>query len=315
MTETLLEPLELVGFDAGWARELEEHPGLLPARVLVAEKYNYLLQGPKEIRGKLSGPLRKLAHLGERPVAGDWVVYRPLGDEVLIEAVLPRRSKFSRQRPRSAQEQVLAANADYVFLVMSLTEDFNGPRLERYLAAGRQGGTDAVVVLTKSDRVRDVSGHLSQLAPILAGAPAHVVSNRTGEGLGELERYLGRGRTVALLGSSGVGKSTLANSLLGVDLATNETRADGRGRHTTTQRQLLVTDRGCLLDTPGLRELALFEPEGEAFDDVEGLALECRFSDCRHQTEPDCAVLAAVEAGQLERRRLDSWRKLNQTGR
>lgn len=311
MPETALEPLELLGFDAGWARELEGHPGLLPARVLVAEKYGYLLKGEQELSGKLSGPLRKRAHLGERPVAGDWVAYRPLGDEALIEAVLPRRSKFSRQRPRSTAEQVLCANADCVFLVMSLTEDFNVPRLERYLAAAAQSGADAVVVLTKSDRAGDVSGRLRQLAPILDGVPAHVVSNKTGEGLSELVPYLRRGRTVALLGSSGAGKSTLANSLLGVELATNETRSDGRGRHTTTQRQLLVTDKGCLLDTPGLRELALFEPEGEAFDDIEALALKCRFSDCKHRTEPDCAVLAALGAGALERRRLDSWRKLN----
>lgn len=318
---TLLEPLRLLGWDDAWQSELDKvdkvdsDEALLPARVTAAERFHYLLSGDEDVSGRLSGPLRKLAHVGERPVSGDWVAYRLLGDEAVIEAVLPRRSKFSRKRPRSEAEQVLAANADHVFLVMSLVEDFNVSRLERYLTAAASSGAEPVVVLTKSDLLdtADADARLAELAEAVRGVKTHVVSNKSGEGLQELYRYLGPGRTVALLGSSGAGKSSLANSLLGVELATAEAGQGGRGRHTTTRRQLVVSPRGCLLDTPGLRELALLESQApaEAFDDIEELARKCRFNDCSHRVEPGCAVRSALESGIIERRRLDSWRKLN----
>jgi ribosome biogenesis GTPase len=212
-------------------------------------------------------------------------------------------------------EQVVAANVDVVFLTAGLDGDFNARRLERYLTLGWESGASPVVVLTKSDLCDDLDGTVLEAESVAVGVPVHAVSNLTGDGIDALAVYLTEGKTVAALGSSGVGKSSLVNQLAGEELmATGDLRADGRGRHTTTHRQLVLLPGGALyLDTPGMRELRLWESEeglASTFDDVTEAAARCRFADCSHEREPDCGVRAALADGSLDRERYDSWRKL-----
>jgi ribosome biogenesis GTPase / thiamine phosphate phosphatase len=214
-----------------------------------------------------------------------------------------------------AVEQVVAANVDVVFLTAGLDGDLNVRRLERYLTLGWESGASPVVVLTKSDLCADVDAALLEVEPVAIGVPVQAGSNLTGAGVDELAQYFADGRTVAALGSSGVGKSSLVNRLAGEELmATGDVRADGRGRHTTSHRQLLLLPGGGLfLDTPGMRELRLWESEqglATAFDDVAAAAAECRFGDCSHEREPGCGVRAALADGSLDRERFESWRKL-----
>ena len=232
--------------------------------------------------------------------------------------MLPRKTKFSRLAASDhggTIEQVVAANVDVVFLVAGLDGDLNLRRLERYLALGWESGAEPVVVLTKADLCPDVEAAVLEVELTAIGVPVHVVSNLTGEGVEELAPYFAAGRTVAALGSSGVGKSSLVNRLAGEELmATGDLRADGRGRHTTTNRQLLRLPAGGLfLDTPGMRELRLWESEeglAQTFDDVAAAAALCRFADCSHGGEPGCGVQAALADGTLTHERYDSWRKL-----
>jgi ribosome biogenesis GTPase / thiamine phosphate phosphatase len=234
----------------------------------------------------------------------------------LIHAVLPRRTKFSRKAAGAeTEEQVVAANIDVVFVVSALAGDLNARRLERYLALGWESGAEPAVVLTKADLCDDVAAALAEVEAIAIGVAVHAVSNVTGNGLDELSTYFAPGRTIAVLGSSGVGKSTLINRLAGRDLqAVAEVRADGRGRHTTTRRELVpLPGGGLVLDTPGMRELALWDASGGVegvFEDVGVLAARCRFPDCAHETEPGCAVRAALEDGSLDAERLAGYRKL-----
>ncbi len=312
----------------GWGPAIEDQfapfaaDGLEPARVAVEQRGAYLLYTVRGERwAELSGRLRHAAgERGELPAVGDWVaIADPDGsDRALVQAVLPRRTKFSRMAATDGGdvvEQVVAANVDVVFLTAGLDGDFNPRRLERYLTLGWESGASPVVVLTKADLCADVEAALLRVEPVAIGAPVHAVSNVTGEGVDELAQYFGEGRTVAALGSSGVGKSSLVNRLAGEELmATGDVRADGRGRHTTTHRQLLLLPGGGLyLDTPGMRELRLWESEeglATAFDDVAAAAASCRFSDCSHEREPDCGVRAALADGTLDRERYESWRKL-----
>jgi ribosome biogenesis GTPase len=257
---------------------------------------------------------------GDLPAVGDWVaVADPDGAErALVQAVLPRRTKFSRMAANDhggTVEQVVAANVDVVFLTAGLDGDFNARRLERYLTLGWESGASPVVVLTKSDLCDDLDGTVLEAESVAVGVPVHAVSNLTGDGIDALAVYLTEGKTVAALGSSGVGKSSLVNQLAGEELmATGDLRADGRGRHTTTHRQLVLLPGGALyLDTPGMRELRLWESEeglASTFDDVTEAAARCRFADCSHEREPDCGVRAALADGSLDRERYDSWRKL-----
>jgi ribosome biogenesis GTPase len=249
---------------------------------------------------------------------GDWVALSAAeGDTtVTIDAVIPRASAFVRRAAgRATQAQVVAANVDVVFLVTSVGRDLNPRRLERYLALARESGAEPVIVVSKSDLADDLVAALQEVESVARGAPLHSVSSLTGAGIDELRRYLGAGRTVALLGSSGVGKSTLVNALLGHERQhTAAVRDDGKGRHTTTHRELLPVPGGAwLLDTPGMRELQLWTGEeglAGTFEDVAALAVRCRFADCHHDTEPGCAVRIAVTEGTLAAARLDSWRKL-----
>jgi ribosome biogenesis GTPase len=309
----------------GWTPALEDDfapyaaDGLEPARVAVEHRGAYRLYTSRgEQPAELSGRFRHAAgSRGELPAVGDWVAVDG-AETARVQAVLPRRTKFSRLAANDhgqTIEQVVAANVDVIFLTAGLDGDLNLRRLERYLTLGWESGAEPVVVLTKSDLCDDVDAALLEVESIAVGVPAHAVSNVTGEGIDGLAPYFGEYRTVAALGSSGVGKSSLVNRLAGEEvMATGDLRADGRGRHTTTNRQLLVLSSGGLyLDTPGMRELRLWESEEgltAAFDDVAAVAADCRFSDCAHETEPGCAVRAAIAEGTLDSERLTSWRKL-----
>lgn len=297
--------------------------GFVAARV-VAQKGLYQVSTGEaehfaELAGKLRHELRGPGGASGVPAVGDWVALRPpTGDgRALIHAVLPRKSKFSRKAAgQRTDEQVVAANVDTIFLVSGLDGDFNPRRIERYLTAAWDSGARPVVVLNKLDRCDDPDGCLLAAESVAMGVPVHRVSALTGENCGELHAYLGRGQTVSLLGSSGVGKSTLINRLLGREVQrTREVReSDDRGRHATTHRELFVLPGGGLLiDSPGLREIQLWEGDQgleSAFADIESLAERCRFADCRHDGEPGCAVEAAVESGELPPERLASYRKL-----
>jgi ribosome biogenesis GTPase len=309
--------LEDLGWDAFFADAFQpyEQQGLTPARVAARH------HGPCELlteHGRIGGlPAGKLEGL-ELPVAGDWVVVRELEGEKkgIVEAILPRRTSFTRKEAwRRTVAQVVAANVDTVFLVTAFGQDLNPRRLERYLTATWDSGANPVIVVNKSDTALDAEGDLAGVEAIALGVPLHTVSAASGAGLDELEAYLGRGRTVALLGSSGVGKSTLINRLAGTELLpTADTSKDGRGRHTTTNRELVPLPGGALLlDTPGMRELALWADESvleSTFTEIVELAGACRFADCTHLHEPGCAVQAAIADGSLDAERFDSYLKL-----
>jgi ribosome biogenesis GTPase len=304
-----------LGWDEGFAASFEPYEDEFePARVSAQHRGGYdVLAETGERRVRLTGRLRhEAASAAELPAVGDWVALR----DQTIHAVLPRRSAFSRKAAWSAtEEQVLAANLDAVFVVSALNGDLNLRRLERYLTLAWESGATPVLVLTKADLCGDVGGALLSVEQVALGVGTHAVSNLTGEGLEELGPYLTPSKTIALLGSSGVGKSTLANRLVGEELqVTHEIAEDGRGRHTTTSRQLIRLPGGALLvDTPGLREVQLWDADDgiqEAFSDVDELAAGCRFNDCAHLREPGCAVQTAIDEGRLPRERLQSYRQL-----
>src|SRR4029453_2987166 len=285
----------------------------LSGRVALEHKHFYRLYTERgEVLGEIAGKLRHEAlDRAALPAVGDWVVIRPRpeGDKVTIHSVLPRKSKFTRKVAGSrTDEQIVGTNIDTVFLVTSLNQDFNPRRIERYLTVAWEGGADPVIVLSKSDLCDEVEERITETRMLVGGVPIHAVSVVNREGLTDLTRYFRHGQTVALLGSSGVGKSTLINHLIGRDqLRVQEVREDdGRGRHTTTHRELiLLPDGGLVLDTPGLRELQLWNGEGGlqlAFDDIETLASRCYFSDCRHQDAPPCAIREALAQGGVDER-------------
>ncbi len=306
--------LQDLGWDDGFAAALEPYDNCIPARVSAQHRGEYdVLAELGELRAHVAGRLRHEASSGaDLPAVGDWVALR----ETTIQGVLPRRSAFLRKVAWSQTEaQVLAANIDTVFVVSGLDDDFSVRRLERYLTLAWESGATPALVLTKADLCDDPLARLLEAEQVAVGVPAHVVSNLTGEGLEELAAYLAPAKTVALLGSSGVGKSSLANRLLGAEVqATKELAEDGTGRHTTTTRQLIRLAGGALLlDTPGLREVQLWSADDgidEAFADVDELAAGCRFNDCAHRREPGCAVQAAIDEGRLPRERLQSYRAL-----
>jgi ribosome biogenesis GTPase len=310
-----LPVLEELGWDAAWTSALEqlEEDNLTPARVAAQHRGEYVVwSGDGELRARAAGRLLYAHEVGGVvPAVGDWVALAP---PATITSVLPRRSAFVRKRAGDdSTEQVLAANVDTAFLLAGLDDDFSLRRLERYIATAWESGAEPIVVLTKADLCADVPAAVLEVESVAIGVPTYAVSNVSGEGIAALDAKLQAGRTVVLLGSSGVGKSTLLNRLAGTELMrTAEVAADGTGRHTTTHRELVRLPSGALvIDTPGLRELQFWEGDlSAAFEDIEALALECRFRDCAHVREPDCAVLAAVDEGRLDLDRLRSWRKL-----
>lgn len=296
-----------------------------PARIAEAMKGNYRVltqPGPlvASIRGRL---LHQAAFSDERPVAGDWVLVEQLPGENrgLIVQLLKRRTKLSRMRPspnprsQRTEEQVLAANIDIVFVVGALNRDFNPRRIERYLSVAWESGARPVVVLNKADLRHDVADVVWQTESLAPGVTVLATSTLTGQGIEAMRGQLGPGETAVFVGSSGVGKSSLLNCLLGDSTqVVRDIRADGKGRHTTTSRQLfLIPGGGIVIDTPGLRELTLWDAEAglnRAFADVDSLARECAFRDCRHAREPGCAVRDAIDAGDLPEERFASYRKL-----
>jgi ribosome biogenesis GTPase / thiamine phosphate phosphatase len=314
--------LQDLGWDPYFEAQFEPyaHDDLIPARVAVQHRGAYVvLTQAGEVPAELSGRLRHEASaLAELPAPGDWVAVKPIANEskVVIQAVLTRRSKFSRNVAGfETEEQVLAANVDTLFLINALDIGPNVRRIERYLTLAWESGAVPVVVLSKADLCDDVQSERERVETIAVGVDIHVTSTVTGEGMDELLAYLQNGRTVAALGSSGAGKSTLINYLIGEErMATQEIRSDGKGRHTTSHRELILSPTGGLiLDTPGMRELQLWDADegiDQAFQDIASLATECKFRDCSHEGEPGCAVLGAVKSGSLPPERLSSYRKL-----
>ncbi|MBK5228225.1 MAG: ribosome small subunit-dependent GTPase A [Actinobacteria bacterium] len=313
--------LVALGWNSTFDEAFSEHRdhGYEPARVSVQHRGSYNLMSEKgDLTASCSGSLLHHARgSGDLPAVGDWVAVSGGREQSgVIHAVLPRRSHFSRKvAGDEVEEQVLAANVDIVFLVSSLNEDFNVRRLERYLTTAYASGSRPVVVLTKSDIAEDAAECIAEAEAVAIGVPVHAVSNVTGEGIEEVRAHLSAGITAVLLGSSGVGKSTLVNSLIGEERQlVNEIRADGRGRHTTTYRELIVlSEGGVIIDSPGIRELQLWDVEEgleQTFGDIVELADSCRFGDCSHSSEPGCAVKAAIEGGALPKERFESYEKL-----
>ena len=300
--------------ELGWSPELADNlePGLVPGRVAAAHRAAFdVWTETGAVRSRLPG---RLVHEGLDVAVGDWV---GLADG-LIRTVLPRRSAILRTAAGlTTTAQTLAANVDVAFVVSSLGPDLEPRRIERYLVTIWESGASPEIVLTKADRLDDPRPLVDEVESVAIGVPVHIVSALSGEGCDALRSRIDPGTTAVLLGSSGVGKSTLVNLWLGEEvMGTRETREDDdEGRHTTTHRQLLALPGGGLvIDTPGLRELQLWDVGSAGLDatfaDVEELAADCRFADCMHAHEPGCAVLAAVETGELPHERLHSWRKL-----
>ena len=315
--------LEDYGWDESFAASFAEHAaeGFEPGRVFLQHNRALMLYtAGGELAAETTGRLRYHARGAEDlPAVGDWVAFRRVAEEgkAKIHEILPRRSKFSRRAAGSeTAEQIVAANVDTVFLVTGLDHDYNPRRVERYLIMAWESGADPVVVLNKADLVEEVEELRREIELVAPGVPVLSLSAKRGVGVEQLLPYVVPGRTVALMGSSGTGKSTITNRLLGSEVQrTQEVRvADARGRHTTTHRELfLLPGGGLVLDTPGMRELQLLVSERglrETFEEIEETAARCRFTDCGHEGEPGCAVCEALEAGTLDPERYRSYRKM-----
>lgn len=309
----------------GWTDERQQDfapyasEGLVPGRVVGEHRTHFqVAMEVAELTAEITGRLRNEA--GQRsdlPGVGDFVALRlTAGDgPAIIETVLPRTSAMIRKAAGEQRPQLLAANVDVVFIVTALDGDFNVQRLERYLALVQESGASPVIVANKADLPHDIRATTGQIAGVAPGVPVHILSARDRASSRDLRPYFAGNRTIVLVGSSGVGKSTLTNQLLGREAqATGEVRGhDSRGRHTTTHRQLFLRPQGgAIIDTPGMRGLELWSPtetSEPSFDDIEALATQCKFGNCQHETEPACAVRAAVARGELDAERLESFRK------
>jgi len=300
--------------------------GYTPGRVAGQARDRYTIWGDFGIlSAEVSGKFRfETRSRSEFPVVGDWVVALPHenGKSATIHALLPRRSSFSRKQAGFVtEEQILAANMDIIFVVAGLDQEFNPRRLERYVVTAWDSGAMPVIVLNKADICSDLSKYRDEAQKSAPTTPVVTMSAKTGEGIDVLDQYLRPGTTGVLLGSSGVGKSSLINRLAGEErqLVTDVREGDSRGRHTTTNRELIVLPGGALIiDTPGLRELQLWADEEEvdaAFSEIGELAEKCRFRDCNHENEPGCAVLEAVADGLLDEARLRNYRKMRREQR
>lgn len=309
--------LKKLGWNAFFGRHFREYVGLYePARVSTVYKNGYKVYTKDgEVRARIIGNLHQK---GDFPAVGDWVVVsKDNVGSVTIHAILPRKSKFSRKEAgKVTEEQVIVSNIDTIFIVTSLNRDFNLRRIERYLAIAKESKTEPVVILSKSDLFRDVDEKINEVLEIAPEIDVVAISATRNKGIEQLSPYLKDGKTVALLGSSGVGKSTLINALEGYKRQNiGEIREkDSRGRHVTTERELIMLEKGGLIiDNPGMRELQLWDAgEGmlDLFSDIIELETQCKFSDCLHESEPGCAVKRAINDGSLSKNRLESYRKL-----
>jgi len=306
-------------FERNW--ETQARHGLVPGRIVEEQKEAYRVVGESgELNAETTGRLRhEASDRSAFPAVGDWVAMAPIFSEgkALIHEVLPRRTKISRKvAGERTAEQIVVTNIDIAFVVTSLNADFNCRRLERYLGAIWESGALPVVLLNKADLCADRRSAAEEIAAAAPAVNTHILSAVTGEGLDTLTPYLGWGKTVVFLGSSGVGKSTIINRLLGSEaqrtLAIRS--SDDRGRHSTTYRRLfLLPAGGVLIDTPGMREFQLWDADiglDDAFDEIGLLSVDCRFRDCQHDTEPGCAVLEAIAKGLLDPDRMTNYRKL-----
>lgn len=311
--------LSALGLSPFFKEQLHEEDVIL-ARIASENRGTYnILSSAGESLARLAGRLADKLDPEEIPVVGDWVTLKspPCVDQTsIIESVLSRKTVFIRGAAgRQSRGQVIAANIDIVFCVCGLDADYNIRRIERYLARIWASGAQPVVILNKADVCDNVDERVSEVEGNSLGVPVLVTSAIQSIGTEQIFPYVSRGITAAFLGSSGAGKSTLINALLGEEvMATGETRPrDGRGCHTTTHRRLIPTpDGGLIIDTPGMRELQLFDEDGigDVFSDIEKLSSRCRFKDCLHQSEPDCAVQKAIEEGLIQAERLDHYLKL-----
>jgi ribosome small subunit-dependent GTPase A len=319
-------PLAAYGWDAGWAEAFAPHAaaGHEPARVVVELRRHYyaVITARGELLAECTGKFHHDAKRdpGAYPAVGDWVAVTPIAGaegRAQLHALLPRRSRFVRQAAGGEQtQQIIAANIDTVFLVSGLDRNYNPKRIQRFLVAARDSGAKPVIVLNKADLHPDPESVREEIERLAPGVPVIVTSSHTRRGLKLLGGHAAPGVTLAFVGSSGVGKSSLINRLArDAELPTGEVREkDAKGRHTTTRRELVLAPSGALIiDTPGMRELQLWDADEaveEAYADIVGIAARCRFSNCRHENEPGCAVRAALEDGTLPPERLASYRKL-----
>lgn len=309
------------GYNGYFTALAAEYPDHTPARVILQEKELYRIVTDFGEQGAVvSGRFRYEAQtISDYPAVGDFVMVEHAGEEgnAVIHAVLPRKSVFTRRAAGTAKrEQVVAANIDTVFICMSLNNDFNVRRLERYLSVAWDSGATPVIVLTKADLCTDLDAKLCEVESVAFGVDVVVTSSLSENGIDAVKPFLKAGRTASFIGSSGVGKSTLINRLLGSDvIATGGLRNDDKGRHTTTHRELILLEGGALvIDTPGMRELGMWGAEGgidTAFADIEELAARCRYNNCTHTAEPGCALRAAIEEGTLSEERYRSYVKLS----
>ncbi len=322
--------LDTLGWNPFFEKNFEQYKDLeyIPARIFGEQKQLYQVYSSQgELAAEVSGKMLYTAlSRADLPVVGDWIVLQtpPDGGHAIIHALLPRKTSFSRKvaggsKRRSGgvtDAQVIASNVDTVLLVSGLDREFNLRRIERYLTMIYNSGSNPVIVLNKADLCDNVDAYLIEVESIAFGVPIHIVSAREDQGLDSLRDYLAPGNTVALIGSSGVGKSSIINALIGYDRQWVNTISDhvSKGQHTTNSRELiLLPEGGLIMDNPGMRELQLWGDESDlkgTFEDIEELAFQCRFTDCRHDSEPGCAVKEAIEEGELDSKRFRSYLKL-----